>query len=60
MNISDLRVSFTTNDGVVDAVKGVDMSVGPGECLGVVGESDSGKSQTLLAAMGLLAHNVSG
>ena len=52
--IRDLRVTFPTESGDVQAVRGVDVTVGPGEMLGVVGESGSGKSVTFLAAMGLL------
>ena len=55
--IQDLTVSFDTYDGVVEAVRGVSLSVARGECLGVVGESGSGKSQTALTAMGLLSAN---
>jgi len=52
--LADLRVSFPTDDGIVQAVRGVDLVVHEGELVGVVGESGSGKSVTFLAVMGLL------
>ena len=57
LEVRDLRVSFETPDGTVNAVNGVDLSVEAGRSLAVVGESGSGKSQIMLAAMGLLARN---
>ena len=57
LEVRDLKVSFETPDGTVNAVNGVDLSVEAGRSLAVVGESGSGKSQIMLAAMGLLARN---
>ena len=50
LNIKNLRVSF----GNFPAVDGVDLSLEPGELLGIVGESGSGKSVAMLALMGLI------
>lgn len=56
LSIRDLRVTFDTPMGALEAVRGVDLDVHAGEMMGVVGESGSGKSVTFLAAMGLLPH----
>jgi oligopeptide/dipeptide ABC transporter ATP-binding protein len=56
LSIRDLRVTFDTPLGPLEAVRGVDLDVHEGELMGVVGESGSGKSVTFLAAMGLLPH----
>ena len=57
LEVRDLRVSFETPDGTVNAVNGVDLALEAGRSLAVVGESGSGKSQIMLAVIGLLARN---
>jgi ABC-type glutathione transport system ATPase component len=54
LEVRDLRTSFRTTDGVVQAVTGVDFSVRRGEILGLVGESGCGKSVTSLSILRLI------
>lgn len=53
--LQDLRTQFHIKDRIYKAVDGVSLSVQPGECLGIIGESGSGKSVTALSVMGLVA-----
>ena len=54
VDIKGLSVDFAQLGGVIQAVRGISLSVGEGESLGVVGESGSGKSVTFMALMRLL------
>ena len=54
LEVHNLKTYFYTEDGVVKAVDGVDLTVGRGEVLGLVGESGCGKSVTSLSIMRLI------
>jgi peptide/nickel transport system ATP-binding protein len=54
LEIEDLKVTFSTRRGLVEAVRGITLSLQPGEMLGLVGESGSGKSVTGFAVTHLL------
>jgi peptide/nickel transport system ATP-binding protein len=53
LEVRDLRTSFKTDDGIVQAVDGVSFTVDRNQTLGIVGESGCGKSVTSLTIMGL-------
>jgi peptide/nickel transport system ATP-binding protein len=53
LEVRDLNVAFSTEDGLVRAVDGVNVTVKRGQSVGIVGESGSGKSVSMLTVMGL-------
>jgi len=54
LEVKGLKTYFYTEDGVVQAINGVDFAIQPGQIMGLVGESGSGKSVTSLSIMQLL------
>ena len=53
LQVEDLKVTFPTQDGPINAVSGMSYTVDRGKTLGIVGESGSGKSVSSMAVMGL-------
>ena len=57
LEVKDLRVTFSTDDEDVSAVRGLNFQIGKSEVLAIVGESGSGKSASAMACIGLLPPN---
>jgi oligopeptide/dipeptide ABC transporter ATP-binding protein len=55
LEVDQLKTYYFTDRGIVKAVDGFSFSVERGQCLGIVGESGCGKSQTALSIMGLIS-----
>jgi oligopeptide/dipeptide ABC transporter ATP-binding protein len=54
LEIIDLKTHFFTDEGIVKAVDGVNLTIGNGESVGLVGESGSGKSMTAFSILRLI------
>lgn len=54
LEVKNLKTSFFTHKGEVEAIRGIDFSINRGEIVGLVGESGSGKSVTSKSIMGLI------
>src|SRR4051812_34493392 len=53
LEVTDLKVTFPTSDGLVQAVRGLSFTVDRGRTLAIVGESGSGKTVSTQAILGL-------
>ncbi len=56
IEVKNLKVDFKTDNGIVQAIKGVSFNIPQGKTVGLVGESGSGKSVSSLAIMRLIAN----
>jgi peptide/nickel transport system ATP-binding protein len=57
LEVKNLRVLYEVRGVKAPAVDGVDLSLGPGDALGLAGESGCGKTTLALSCLGLLPHN---
>lgn len=57
LEVKDLKISFQTKAGSLQAIRGVSFNLEKGKTLALVGESGSGKSITVRAIMGILSKN---
>ena len=55
LQVRDLRISFRTTNGKVQAVRGINFDLAKGETLAIVGDSGSGKSVTSKSSLGIQA-----
>lgn len=57
LDIEDLHITFQSTTGAVEAVRGFDLTLYPGQSVAIVGESGSGKSTAAMSILGLLPSN---
>ena len=57
LSVNGLSVNFDTSQGLFKAVDNISFSIEKGECLGIAGESGSGKTQTFFSITGILSDN---
>lgn len=57
LEMKGVKIAFSSSTGIVEAVRGVDMTIYPGQSVAIVGESGSGKSTTVMSILGLLPGN---
>ena len=54
LEMRDVKITFESSTGTVDAVRGANLAIYPGQSVAIVGESGSGKSTTAMSILGLL------
>src|SRR5688572_10567555 len=57
LEVRDLRIAFATDSGVARVLDGVNLTIGRGMIMGLVGESGCGKTTLARAVLGILAPN---